>query len=325
MKHEDDTTKVAGVDVSKDKLDIIDHRSGDHLKIANDVDQFAALGAWLRAHGVVRVGMEATGGYEHAVRIWLDKAGFGVVVHQPAEVKHFAKFKRIRIKTDKADAALIAAATVFCERTQRPYDAVLDELCQIMTFYEHVTTQLAQCRGFGEHAGEGFVREHNDALIEMLEEQKKAVEAQMKARIEADPDLLERYDILHSIPGIGDIVSLSLLIRMPELGQLEDGQAASLLGVAPFQQQSGKFQGQTIIQGGRERPRRHVYLAAIGAIRTKRAPYGKFAQALKARGKAKKVALVAVMRKLIELANLLLKQKRHWIADYPPKPTPERV
>jgi transposase len=194
-----------------------------------------------------------------------------------------------------------------------------------MTFYEHVTTQLAQCRGFAEHAGEGFVREHNDALIAILEEQKKAVEAQMKARIEADPDLLKRYDILHSIPGIGDIVSLSLLIRMPELGQLEDGQAASLLGVAPFQQQSGKFQGQAIIRGGRERPRRHMFLAAIGAIRTKNASYGTYVKAMRERGKAKKVTLVAVMRKLIELANLLLKQKRQWTANYSPKPTPEPV
>lgn len=319
MKRQDDSTKVAGVDVSKATLDVVDHRSGDHLKLANHAGQFAQLGMWLKAHGVLCVGMEATGGYEHALYVWLRKAGFGVVVHQPAEVKYFARFKRIRIKTDKADAALIAAATVFCTPVKRDYDAVLDELCQIMTFYEHVTAQLAQCRGFAEHAGEGFVREHTKELIASLEAKKKAIEAEMKERIKSDPDLYERYEILHSIPGIGDIVSLSLLIRMPELGQLEKGQAASLLGVAPFQQQSGKFQGRATIRGGRQRPRRHMFLAAIDATRTKDAPFGKFAQAMIERGKAKKVALVAVMRKQIELANLLLKQKRSWTAHYCPE------
>ena len=320
MKREDYTIKVAGVDVSKDTLDIVDHSSGDHIKIANRADEFAALGQWLTTHGVVRVGLEATGGYEHAVYVWLHQAGFEAVLHQPAEVKYFARFHRIRLKTDKADAALIAAATVHRASAGHAYDAVLDEISAIMTFYEHVTAQLAQCRTFAEHANQGFVRAHTEALIEALQAEKTAIEAELKARVKADPALYQRYEILHSIPGFGDIVSLSLVIRMPELGHLQKGQPASLLGVAPFLQQSGKFQGKAIIAGGRERPRHHVYLAAIGAKRTKDAPFGKFAQVLIERGKAKKVAIVAIMRKLIELANLLLKQNRPWTAKYSPKP-----
>jgi transposase len=315
MKRSDDSTAIAGVDVSKETLDVAVLVSAEHCRIANRPAAFGALVTWLSARGIVRVGMEATGGYERDLRIALEAAGFAVVVHQPAEVHHFARFKRIRHKNDKSDALVIARATALSERASRPREAVLEDLAAMMTFYEHVSDQLAQCRAFGEHAAD-CVKAHNDTLIESLKAKKREIEAHMIERIAAEPALAARYDILRFIPGIGKVVGLSLLIRMPELGTLRRGQAASLLGVAPFDQDSGKYKGRRTIFGGRRRPRRHVYMAALGAIRTRASPFRTFARRLSDTGKPRKVAIVAVMRKIIELANSLLMQNRPWTAQH---------
>jgi transposase len=311
VKQQDDTTKIAGVDVSKDTLDIAVLETAEHRRIANRKEAFADLIGWLSDRGVSRVGLEATGGYEHDVRIALLNHGFDVVVHQPVEISHFARFNRVRRKSDKSDAFVIAKATALSDRASQPYDALRDELEAIMTFYEHVSGQLAQCRSFGEHAT-GFVKVENDALIESLETKKRQVEAHMLERVRAEPALAARHAILCSIPGIGKLVALSLVIRMPELGTLRRGQAASLLGVAPYERDSGKFKGKRTILGGRHRPRRHMYMAALGAIRTRTSAFRVFAKRLIEAGKPRKLAIVAVMRKLIELANTLLAQNRHW-------------
>lgn len=188
-----------------------------------------------------------------------------------------------------------------------------------MTLNDHVTGQLAQCKSFRDHITDDFVKEQIDKLIVCLQAQKKEVEARLHAVVRTDRALHDRYAILLSIPGIGPLVGLSLLARMPELGSLKKGQSASLLGVAPFDHESGRFKGQRRISGGRHRPRRHLYMAALGAIRTRNSPFRSFSHRLVDKGKPKKVAIVAVMRKLIELANLLLQENRKWALDYHPQ------
>jgi len=148
--------------------------------------------------------------------------------------------------------------------------------------------------------------------IRSLERAKAKLSLDILRRIKAEADLLARFRLLTSLPGIGAIVAASLVIRMPELGQMNRGQAASLIGVAPFDRDSGQWKGLRFIAGGRARPRRMLYLAAVTAKRFDPSLKA-FAERLLARGKPKKLVTVAVMRKLIEAANLVLGRGQPWL------------
>lgn len=316
MKATDNTTNVAGIDVAKMHLDVVLHGHTQARRFDNNASGFEALSAWLRRHGVGRVGLEASGGYERAVSRALAEAGFGVVRHQPLEVRLLARFKRIRAKNDRIDAALIAAATAQTDTLKAAADPVLLDLAEWMTAYEQVADQLAQLKTCLEHVTLDELRAHYEALIASSRRVKAALAKEILARIRADPALAQRYDLLRSLPGIGPINAAVLVVRMPELGRLERGQAASLIGVAPFDRDSGQYRGQRKIFGGRDRPRRFLYLAALAAKRCDPG-FKAFADRLLAEGKRPKVAIVAVMRKLIEAANLVLKRKSPW-AETPP-------
>lgn len=311
MEQVKSNTKVAGVDVGKHWLDAATHGQAQGLQVANDAAGRAGLIAWLVEHGVARVGLEASGGYEQAVRSDLEAAGLEVVIHQPLEVRLFARLKRLRAKTDRIDAALIAAATAQVEAVRAAQDPLLAELAQRLTAYEQITEQAARMKICMEHVTladlEAALREQIACLVRL----KARLAAQILARIKTRPDLLARYRLLLSLPGVGPVVAASLLVRMPELGTLRKGQPASLLGVAPFARDSGQWKGLRFIAGGRSRPRRMLYIAALAA---KRCDPGlkAFAQRLTAAGKPVKVAIVAVMRKLIEAANLVLQRQQPW-------------
>ena len=143
---------------------------------------------------------------------------------------------------------------------------------------------------------------------------KARLAADILARIEAHEDLQARYRLLLSLPGVGPVVAAALVVRMPELGAMKRGQAAALIGVAPFDRDSGQHRGARFIAGGRGRPRRLLYLAALAAKRSDPALKA-FAQRLLANGKPPKVAIVAVMRKLIEAANLVLQRQQPWLTS----------
>lgn len=311
MEQRQSSMKVAGIDVGKRRLDVAVHGSGDATAAQNDATGISELIGWLRAREVGRVGLEATGGYERGVREALDAAGFEVVVHQPIEVRRFAQLKRRRAKNDRLDAELIAAATAQVEAVKAAQDPRLVELAQRLTAYEQVTDQAAELKTFLESVTLKDVAILIRAQIRSLERAKAKLAADIVDRIKAAADLLARFRLLLSLPGIGPIVAATLVIRMPELGAMKRGQAASLLGVAPFDRDSGQWKGLRFIAGGRHRPRRMLYLAALAAKRC--SPNLKaFADQLLARGKPTKLVIVAVMRKLIEAANLVLKRQTPW-------------
>jgi transposase len=305
------TTKIAGVDVGKARLDAAVHGSDELTQVSNSPAGCSELIAWLRARQVGRVGLEATGGYERGVRGALEAAGFEVVVHQPIEVRLFAKLKRRMAKNDQLDARLIAAATAQVDAVRAAQDPRLVDLAERLTAYEQITDQAAELKTFLEHVTLKDVARDIRSLIAAATRVKARYAAEIQRRIKAEPDLCERYRLLLSLPGVGPIVAASLVIRMPELGHMHRGQAACLLGVAPFDRDSGKFKGARFIQGGRDRPRRMLYLAALAAKRFDPALKA-FAEGLTNRGKPAKVATVAVMRKLIEAANLVLKRGQPW-------------
>jgi transposase len=311
MERAQGNTKVAGIDVGKRWLDVAVHGDGDAERFGNDETGLEALIAWLAARGVVRVGLEATAGYERAARARLEAAGLAVVVHQPLEVRLFARLKRLKAKTDRLDAALIAAATAQVEAVRAAQDPRLVELAQRLTAYEQITDQAAELKTFMEHVDLPDLVQALSEQIQALSRLKARLAGEILAKIKAWPDLLARYRLLLSLPGVGPVVAASLIVRMPELGALRRGQPAALLGVAPFDRQSGQWRGRSFIGGGRSRPRRMVYLAAIAAKRCDPA-YKLFAQRLLNAGKPPKVTIVAVMRKLIEAANLVLARQKPW-------------
>jgi len=312
------TGTVAGVDVCKAHLDVALHAAPDEARFANNEDGRNELIAWLKAREVGRVGLEATGGYEKALFALLELSGFEAIRHQPLEVRLFARLKRKRAKTDRLDARIIAAATAQADSLKAAGDARLADLSERLTAYEQAADILAQMRTYREHTRLADLRAGLEETIRLLAARKKALLADLLARIRAEGDLLRRFNLLVSMPGVGKTIAAVLLIRMPELGAMEHGQPASLLGVAPFNRDSGKTVGAAFIQGGRERPRRFLYLAAVTAWRCNR-DLKAFGDGLMKRGKPFKVAIVAIMRKLVEAANLVLKRGSPWL---PQKPNP---
>lgn len=312
MEQRQSSTKVAGIDVGKRGLDIAVHGLEDELRVDNGPAGFSELIAWLRAREVGRVGLEATGGYERGVRAALDAVGLEVVVHQPLEVRRFAQLKRRRAKNDRLDARLIAAATAQVDTVKAAQDPRLVELAQRLTAYEQITDQIVELKTFLESITLKDLAGLLKTQIRTLERTKARLGLDLLRRIKTEADLLARFRLLTSLPGIGAIVAASLVIRMPELGAMKRGQAASLIGVAPFDRDSGQWKGQRFIAGGRARPRRMLYLAAVTA---KRFDPGlkAFSERLIAAGKPKKLITVAVMRKLIEAANLVLGRGQPWI------------
>lgn len=316
MEQRQSNTKVAGVDVGKRRLDVAVHGLEDAAMVANAPAGIAELIVWLRTREVGRVGLEASGGYERMARQALEAAGFEVVVHQPLEVRLFARLKRRRAKNDRLDAQLIAAATAQVETVRAARDPQLADLAERLTAYELVTDKAADLKALLESLAAKDLAATVRAALRSLERTKARLLADILARLKSRPDLLNRYRLLTSLPGVGPVVAATLVVRMPELGSMRRGQAAALLGVAPFDRDSGQWRGQRFIQGGRDRPRRMLYLAALAARRC--SPGLKaFAETLAARGKAKKLVLVAVMRKLIEAANLVLSRGRPWLKQLP--------
>jgi transposase len=306
------STKVAGIDVGKRRLDVAIHGQEDETQVANSPAGRAELAAWLTARGVGRVGLEATGGYERDVREALAAAGFEVAVLQPLEVRLYGRWKKKRAKNDRLDARLIAEATAHLEAVKAAQDPRLAVLAEQLTAYEQASDQAAQIKGVLETTRQKNLIADFRRLLAAVLKLKAKLARQILAGLKAHDDLLARFRLLLSLPGVGPIVAATLVVRMPELGALRHGQAASLIGVAPFDRDSGQHKGQRFIAGGRSRPRRMLYLAGLAArrfdprLRT-------FADGLAARGKPAKLIIAAVMRKLIEAANLVLSRGQPWL------------
>jgi transposase len=312
MEQTKSSTKVAGVDVGKAYLDVAVHGMDGAIRVTNTQGGLSELIAWLKEREVGRVGLEATGGYERVARVTLEAARFEVVVHQPLEVRLFARLKRLKAKNDRIDAQLIAAATAQVDAVRAAQDPRLGELAERLTAYEQITDKAADLKAFLEHVTLKDVVRDIRSQIRALERLKAKLAQAVLAGIKAHPDLAHRLKLLLSLPGVGPVVAAGLVVRMPELGSMRRGQAASLLGVAPFDRDSGQLKGLRFIGGGRSRPRRLVYLAALSAKRWDTSLKA-FAQRLGDRGKPSKVIVVAVMRKLIEAANLVLSRGLPWV------------
>lgn len=312
MQQRKTSTKCAGIDVGKHWLDGAVYGQAETMRVRRDAGGIGALIAWLQGREIERVGLEASGGYERLVVEALEAAGLEVVVHQPLEVRLFARLKRLRAKNDQLDAALSPPRSAQVDAVKAAGDPRLRDLADRLTAYEQISDQLAELKGFLEHVASKDVMRQLKAQAASLARLKARLAAGVLQGLKVHPDLAARYELLISLPGVGPIVAASLVVRMPELGQMKRGQAAALLGVAPFDHDSGQLKGKRFIAGGRRRPRRLVYLAALSAKRWDPG-FRAFALRLAERGKPAKLILVAVMRRLIEAANLVLARQTPWV------------
>jgi transposase len=309
----DTNTATAGIDVSKSTLDVAISGRAEISRVPNTAAGWKALAATLAAAGVTRVGIEATGGYERGIVGQLRDHGIAVTVLQPVQVKAFGMLHLRRAKTDRIDATLIAAcAHMFGEQGKLAPDSRFERLGDHLTFIEQVEEDIVRLKTRLEHISDKRLRRSVEASIKR-EQMRRLVEIKhLLAAVWAHDDLAGRLRLILSVPSVGERTALALLIRMPELGQVTRGQAASLAGLAPFVRQSGKWQGQTRIGGGRSRLRRSLFAAAFpGAHHWNKALMG-LHKRMRARGASHTCAIVACARKLLIQVNAVVARGTPW-------------
>jgi transposase len=305
-----------GIDVAKSWLDVA--RDGEERveRLANDADGIAALVADLRERAPQLVVVEATGGYETAVTAALVAAGLAVAVVNPRQVRDFAKATGQLAKSDALDARVLALFAARVQPPPRPLpDAVAQELASLLARRR----QLLEMRTAEQHRRPSLaprLRPALDAHVVWLSQQLAELDGELDRTLRDSPVWREKEDLLRSIPGIGPVVARTLLGELPELGTLDRWEVAALAGVAPLNQDSGRRQGKRRTWGGRAPVRAALYMAAVTATRCNpaiRALYTRLREA----GKPAKVALVACMRKLVTIANAILRDGVPWTADAP--------
>ena len=309
---------VAGIDVGKFNLDISISSTQEHRRMQNHEDAFATLVEWLREAGVERVVLEPTGRYHRAVSRRLRDAGFAVMEINPLRARRFAEALGGFGKNDRVDAAMLARLGQVMEfETRTPRSHAQTELGNLARGRSRlINSRTGLSLALAEFQEQPAVVAALEAAIRELDKQTAALEAAIRRHIGEHAELARRDEILRSIPGVGPVTAALLCAEMPELGSVDRRQAAALLGVAPLDDDSETRSETRHIQGGRAAPRTALYMAATSAA-TWNPDMQAFYQRLRGEGKEHKVAIVAVIRKLIVLANVLLNQDRHWLPVAP--------
>ena len=306
-----DATYV-GIDVSKEKLDVHLRPSAEAFAVARDGKGLHELVERLRGVAPELIVVEATGGFETIVTAALAAAALPVVVVNPAQVRHFAKALGQRAKSDPIDAAVIADFAAAVKPQLRPLpDAAARLLAELVGRRAQLVEMLAAERQREERVANARVGKSLKRLIAALAKELKTIEDDIDGLIRSSPLWREKEDLLKTFPGVGETLARVFLADLPELGQLNRRKIASLVGVAPFTQQSGQWKGKSMIAGGRAAVRSAVFMAAMSAIRCNDVLRA-FYQHLLALGKPKMVALIAVARKLLTILNAMLRDQKPW-------------
>lgn len=310
------TMVVAGIDVCKKHLDV--SVDGIDRRFENDRSDWKGLHAFLRTHSVTRVVMEATGRYHRSVHQSLHGRGYEVLVINPRHTRHFARALGELAKTDRIDAAMLQRyGQAFPELAPvAPHDAFITQLQDLMVTRERLIDSRSTLKQVSQSGVTCVAATRANSAVDGLTEQIEGIEDDIKTLIDGSDDHAQAYAILTSVTGIGPITAAALIAWMPELGTISNRQAAALLGVAPYARDSGTSSGSRHVRAGRRRPRDVVYMAALTAMNWN-PDMRTFAERLRNAGKVHKVVVVAVMRKLIVLANVLLGQQRSWAEQSP--------
>jgi len=299
-----------GIDVSKDALDI-GTSGGDSWQSTNDQDGIGSLVKRLKDVPIERIVLEATGGYEAAVVAELAAASLPVIVINPRQVRDFAKASARLAKTDRIDAATLVAFAQAIKPEVRPLkdkqtlalEAVLGRRRQLIGMLTMERQRL--------HTAAPIVRKELKAHIVWLLKRVKEVDRELTGLLRASPLWRERENLLGEVQGVGKQTILSVCASLPELGRLNRKKVAALVGVAPYNCDSGTLRGQRHCWGGRADVRAVLYMAALSATRSNPV-IRKFYQRLVAAGKPKKLAVTACMRKLLTILNAMVRDNAQW-------------
>ena len=257
--------------------------------------------------------MEASGGYERDWAKALREAGLEVRVVDPKGVRSFAKSAGRLAKNDPIDAEMIAwFAETFVEAKSQAHDAAREKLVQIVNARQSLLDMRTSLQNRSEQSTLEVVQKMQARLLKEIASEVARLEAAIAAQVKATRPLAELAEIIESVPGLGKITSAGLIAAMPELGQVSNEIAAALLGVAPYDDDSGRRQGQRHIKGGRRKVRNLFYMACLGAATQHNPVLKAFYARLVAKGKEKKVALTACMRKLIVILNTMIARRQKW-------------
>jgi transposase len=301
-----------GIDVSKDRLDVHVLPSGQAFAVARDGK---GLNELIEQLGSVRpqlIAVEATGGFETIVAAAIAGAHLPLAVVNPAQVRHFAQAIGKRAKTDPIDAAVIArfAEAVKPEPRDLP-DEAARLLSELVGRRAQVIEMLVAERQREKRASAVRVRKSLARHIAALEKELPEIDRDIDTMVRGSPVWREKEDLLISFPGVANTIARSVLADLPELGGLTRREIASLVGVAPFTRQSGRWQGKSMIAGGRPLARSAIFMAALSASRCNPV-LREFYKRLLARGKPKMVALIAVARKVLTILNAMIRDKKQW-------------
>ena len=303
-----------GIDISKDRLDIHIHPTGEAFSLTYDQ---AGLRALLRrpelTHAVI--GCEATGGYEDRLLVALSEAGCPALCLHPADIRAFARLKGRRAKTDRLDARAIAEALPIAATSRAPLRRTKEqsELRELLTIRHTLVAAIQVLKGHLARMSARSARAVLTAMLAAHQRHIKTLERTIAERLSADC----KAHRIRTAPGAGPVLAAEIIAFMPELGTLSSRQAASLTGVAPHPRQSGRSNRKGRCQAGRARVRRVLYMATLSIIKAKLAPLYPFYKRLREAGKPAKVAIVAAMRKFIVMLNAMLKTQTDWSPKMP--------
>jgi transposase len=307
---------VAGIDVAKDKVDVCVRSLPLRRTFAGTAEGRRELASWLRRKKVGKAVMEASGGYEREWAKTLRDAKIEVRIVDPKRVRDFARSAGRLAKNDTIDAEMIAwFAETFVEAPGQAHDAVREELAQIVNARLGLLDLQTKLQNRGEHAGPKPVQKMQARLLLKIAVEVARLEAVIAAMIRATPRFAELAEIIESVPGLAETTSAGLIAKMPELGQVSNKVAPALLGAAPYDDDSGQRRGERHIKGGRRQVRNLFYMACLGAATRHNPVLKAFYDRLIAKGKKPKVALVACMRKLIVILNIMIARREKWDAS----------
>ena len=297
-----------GVDISKDTLDVYTHPTGSYSRIANSEKAIKKFIKGLNRNQIKYIACEATGGYEKLLAKLLKKYDFNLWIVDPRRIRGFIIATGCKSKTDKIDAKKIAE---FASKNTQKYVTFEksknhDQLQALVNRKDDLTKFLVAEKTRLKHPSHALSKGNITKIIKILKKEIKVIDSKIADLIEQDNVLSKQSKLLESIPGIGKASAATLLSSVPELGKLSNKKISALVGVCPFDNQSGKFRGKKFIRGGRASPRKMLYMCALTTIKYNlclKAFYDRLIEK-----KPFKVAIVAVMHKLIILANTILKK-----------------
>lgn len=305
------TTRYVGIDVSKAQLDVACLPVAAAQQYANEAAGIKALIEWLRGYGATRIVLEASGGYETTLASALAAAGLPVVVINPKRVRDFAKARGLLAKTDRIDAKVLALfgqciappLRALPEATQQEFTELVDRRLQLVTMRGQEQARL--------HTVLPVARQDIEQHITWLDKRIAKLDSDLTQRLRDNDLWKDKVALIEPTPGVGKVMLFTVVGRLPELGELNRREIAALVGLAPFNDDSGQRRGQRYIRGGRSEVRNVLYMATLSAKKHNPVIKALF-ERLTAKGKPFKLVMTACMRKLLTILNAIIKNKKPW-------------